>query len=801
MPFLVQVFFAVCLAILQRSLMTPPEALNRDAAVDSNVDAPTISEGTAVAALFGSVLTGRQNVSWYGGLGASAISQEGVITGYKYSLTAQLSICLGPIEDIREVRFDDNVVPADKYTRTDTTDYWDYTINAPSLLGGDQQEGGIVGTMRVYKGTLTQTGDTEIATLVSAPLPGYRRVAYAVLRNMYMGTSRRLKTASFLVERLPNTLGLASNKHIIGSHRDSNIICVLHELLTNQVWGARIDPSLIDTTSWQAAGNTAYDEGLGVSLQLTTPQEVDAAVQNLLRYVDGTIYEDLVTGKIKIRLIREADLTGAPEFTAAQLSQVSITRVGSSDIRNTVKVTFTDSRRNYETGGVMARNSAATRALGGAVDMESVDLPGFTGPDPAMRMAEQLLRSDGYPLSKVEIVGDRSLASLEEGQPFKLVWTRPTINAYYRVVKVNTRPLDEGGVAVSAIEDSFSAGANTFTPPPSSGWETTATSPRPVSQSLLIETPYHLRRNDNRSLIYGAVAPNSQHTGFRALVNSDTSDTTLYDWMVRGVLTTSMAQYSGATLSTLTLAMTLPADVVTPSAAEYDAGEALLLIEDELLAYASVTRNGDGTVTFGTVARGVLDTVPRPHATGSSVYVLKTARVRANLDAITDAVQQVAAQTFTLTASQPIAQASVKRRETASRAERPAPPALPTVAGTAWGAGPHAYGPTVAWAPRTKLATQVLLQTETGETAEAGTTYRLRVYASDGTTLLETIDTSSTSAVPTSWGSLVLKLSSVLAGLESYQAHSIPVTIAAPLLLTEGSDNLATEANDHITLE
>ena len=42
-----------------------------------------------------------------------------------------------------------------------------------------------------------------------------------------------------------------------------------------------------------------------------------------------------------------------------------------------------------------------------------------------------------------------------------------------------------------------------------------------------------------------------------------------------------MAQYSGATLSTLTLAMTLPADVVTPSAAEYDAGEALLLIEDD----------------------------------------------------------------------------------------------------------------------------------------------------------------------------------------------------------------------------
>jgi Putative phage tail protein len=235
------------------------------------------------------------------------------------------------------------------------------------------------------------------------------------------------------------------------------------------VWGAHIGADQLEINSWRDAANTTWEEGLGFSTILIAPQDIDSLVQGWLRYIDATVYEDVATGLLKIKLVREADLSGAPAFTADQISDVKATRVSYSELRGTVKVTYTDANRNYETGGVMARNSAVTRALGGATDLEVVELPGFSQTDVAQKAAGQLLRASSYPLSKIEITGDQSLNQLNPGQPFHLTWSRPSINAYFRVTKVNIREITEGGVIVHAIEDIFAAASNTFTPPPSTG--------------------------------------------------------------------------------------------------------------------------------------------------------------------------------------------------------------------------------------------------------------------------------------------------------------------------------------------
>ena len=95
----------------------------------------------------------------------------------------------------------------------------------------------------------------------------------------------------------------------------------------------------------------------------------------------------------------------------------------------------------------------------------------------------------------------------------------------------------------------------------------------------------------------------------------------------------------------------------------------------------------------------------------------------------------------------------------------------------------------------------VVSQTATGQTAESATDYVLKVYASDGTTLLETIETSSTSAAVTSTGNLVLDLRARRGGLLSYQGQRIPFNVIGPALLTEGSDIITTEAADRLTTE
>lgn len=801
--FILQAFWATFFMVAAQAL-TPEPDRPEDAKASKlgDVDAPTISEGSSVPVVIGSVLTGRQNVSWFGGLRNEPITQQGVVTGHRYHLTAQLSICHGPIDDIREVRFDDTVIPADKFVRTTATDFWDYQINARDLLGGEDQEGGIEGRMRLYRGTLSQGFDIEMATLIGESVPAYRGICYAVLRDVYLGTSARLKGMSFLVEHCPNSLGVPSGKHIVGAHRDANAVCALYEILHDDFWGASIAADQFDTAAWLAAAEVAYAEGLGISLTLSS-QTAQDAVETVKRYLDCVVFEDLTTGLVTIKLIREADLAGAATVTRGDVASVDLTRLGWPDLKNAVKVTFTDAARNYETGGVMALNSATLSMTGGAQDIEILDAPAFTNREVAQRSAERLLRSLSYPLSKIEVRGNRRLASLNPGDPFRLQWARPAVDAYYRVTRSEQGTLRDGGVTISAVEDVFAASSGTFTPPPDSSWTPdTSVTAKPVSAATLLETPYHLRRLDTRSVIYGAAAPSAAHTGWHAVVGGIVGAET-YPWMMHAPLGAVIPQWSGPELASLTLAATAPASVVSPSVAQYDAGEALLLIDGELLAYRGVTRNANGTTTFTQVTRAVLDTVPAAHAIGARVVVLASLALRTALDLSADQEVSVGAQTMTSTDTQDPLEAAISRITTTSRAVRPYPPGALSVNGVLWGAGPHAYPATVTWEPRTRTGTQVVSQSATGIAAEAGTTYTLDVFAADGVTLVSSHPVTGTSHELADHGNFVLSLRSRRDGRDSLQSHRLAVTIGVDLshLLAEDNKHLVTEAGDTISTE
>lgn len=798
--FLINLFWSLLISTITREFFGPEqEKGDQGPAALADIDAPTIDEGTAVPVVFGSVLSSRQNVSWYGGLASEPIVKQGITVGYKYSISAQCSLCVGPVDAIREIRFDDTVVPSDKVVWTSSDHYWEADINAPDLLGGVDKEGGVVGVIRIYKGTAAQPPDVELTTLVNAELPGYRRVCYAVLYSVYLGVSTRLKSPSFLIERLPTIPGLSSTYKVIGSHRDANPVCALYELMSEPFWGAAVPADQFDLPSWLAAAATVHGEGLGVSLTLSSPADLDSTTNNLLKYVDGVVYDDPTTGLIGIRLVREGDLVDAPLLTKDHVSEVRTSRVSWSELQSTVKVTYTDPSRNYETGGVMAQNSALVQSLGGAVTLETFDASAFTTAATAQFASERLLRALSYPMSKAEIVGDRTLATLQVGQPLRLQWSRPPIDAYYRVTQVTRGDSLDGNVTVSCVEDVFAAASNTFTPPPGSGWTAEGARALPVALALLMEAPYHLRRVDARTILFGAARPNTSHTGYYASVQGGADDT-VYGWLASGVLSADLPQWDGPTLSSLALAMTLPADVGNPTTTEYDAGEALLLVGGELMAYRTVAVSG-GTVTFGTVARGVLDTVPEAHSSGERVYVLKTARVRPVLDLASDASVTVAARTITQADVQPAEEATVRSLTTSSRALRPLPPGAPRVDGVLWDNGSHVEGAVLTWEPRSRMTAAVVAQDATGYTAEAGTDYVLRVYQSGA--LLATYTTSATSHTLTETGALTITLHARRGGLESHQGQRLTLTVtpAAGHLLLESGHLLRTESGDRLVLE
>ncbi len=783
MNFLVQLAWAVFFAVASRAFASKPNQPAPERATINDVDAPLISEGATVPVFAGTVKLDGQNVSWFGGLGADAITQQGVVTGYKYRLTVQLTFGFGPIDGIKEIRFEDNVPT---YSIATTTDYFDLVINDPGLFGGDDKEGGVSGTMRVYRGTATQTRDIEVNTLVGAETPAYRRVCYAVARNFYWGTSARLKPFSLVAQRWPNQLAVPDGKHRIGAD-DCNPVAFLFEILTDTTWGAAEPTDRFDLASWRAAAVQVHAEGLGVSMRFAQGSSTEDIRKTLLKYIDGTIYEDPATGNYHLLLVRDMVGSNLPVLDKQHVTSVGLTRISWTELKNTVKVTFTDRARNYETGAVQAQNSATLASFGNVIDSEQIDLPGFHGSAPAAFVAGRSLKALSYPMAKAQIVGDRSLAAFRPGQAFRLEWERPTMSAVFRVQSINYG----GGsgnraVTLEAIEDAFSTASAIYQVPPASQWAPTDGGAQSVVNVLLEEQPYRWTQASTRSLLFAAAAPTSAHTGYRAILDGGTPVDAQF--ASRGVLTAPLVQWSGAEID-VTVGLDLPETVVTPNAVQYDAGDAVLVIDSEWLAYRTVTRNADGTVTFGQCARGAFDTVPAGHATGASVWVLASGALRLAGAFSTDALHSVAAPTQTLADAQTDTEGAVTTITTASRAARPVPPGQVAVNGLSYPAS--VTGPVVlTWATRTRLATQVVLQSAGNQGAEGSTSYHVRVYDTAGTLLHShsTATGATTYTLPgTIGGDVNIHLLSSSGSLDSLYPHIISLTVLNPIQAEDGN--------------
>ncbi len=790
MNFLVQLAWAVFFAVASRAFASKPNQPAPERATINDVDAPLISEGATVPVFAGTVKLDGQNVSWFGGLGADAITQQGVVTGYKYRLTVQLTFGFGPIDGIKEIRFEDNVAP---YTATDSTDYVDLAVNSPDLFGGDDKEGGVSGTLRVYKGTTTQTRDIEVNTLVGAETPAYRRVCYAVARNFYWGTSPRLKPFSLVAQRWPNQLAIPDGKHRIGAD-DCNPVAFLFEILTDTTWGAAEPTDRFDLASWRAAAVQVHAEGLGVSMRFAQGSSTEDIRKTLLKYIDGTIYEDPATGNYHLLLVRDMLDSNLPVLDKQHVSSVSLTRISWTELKNTVKVTFTDRARNYETGAVQAQNSATLASFGNVIDSEQIDLPGFHGSAPAAFVAGRSLKALSYPMAKAQIVGDRSLAAFRPGQAIRLVWERPNVSATFRVQSINYGGLGNRAVTIEAIEDAFSTASASFQVPPASQWEPTDGGAQSVTQVLLQEQPYRWTQASTRSLLFAAAAPTAAHTGFSAIVDGGTPVDGLF--AARSTMTTALAQWTGAEVNLTLGGLSLPESVVSPNAAQYDAGDAVLVIDDEWLAYRTLTRNPDGTVTFGQCARGAFDTVPAGHVPGATVWVLASGALRLTGAYGTDTAHTVAAPTRTLADAQTDSEGAVTTITTASRAARPAPPGQVTLNGLSYPTS--VTGPVVVgWATRTRLATQVVLQSAGNQGTDGATSYHVRAYDAAGTLLhSHTTATGATSyTLPgTLSGDVSIHLLSSNGSLDSLYPHIITVNVLAPIQAEDGTGLQAEDA-------
>lgn len=453
---------------------------------------PTASELAVIPVVWGTVLLPSVNVLWYGNTATAEIKEGNVVVGYKYFMTVQYGLCMGPIDRVIGVDWD-GLWP-NIFARIDGS-YMDrifYRHN--TLFGGDKEGGGIYTEIRSYNGWSTQLPDSDLEGKTGLSLPGYQRLAYLVMRNnpyptseddpcmyillglvdtcpcdemtlsnchgsrsAYVGTSAMLHPMSVEVRRVDvcNPLGLTSGAHDIDG--DANPANMIYEIIHDDVWGLGIpDAQGIDKDSFIRAGETLATEGFGLSMFIDSAQEAKSAIEEILRHIDGVLALSPDTGLVELRLIRgDYVADDLPLFGPNEIRSFSFSRPSLDTLSNTVRVAYLNRTDRYAACVVTVQDIAGIQSQGRAI-VQDVSYTGVSNAALAQRLAARDLKVVSYPWARISFSVDRSAWNLRQGSPFRLSWQDLGIlNMACRVSRISPGDLVKGEIAIDAIEDVF----------------------------------------------------------------------------------------------------------------------------------------------------------------------------------------------------------------------------------------------------------------------------------------------------------------------------------------------------------
>lgn len=785
-------------------LMPKPKVENARPETLDKLNFPTASEGSPVPLLLGTVRHRGPNTLWYGDFEAKAIkkkvktglfSSKKVTTGYKYYVGLDLGLGLGPGVVLSKIWFDKDEVWSGAAGPNETS----LSINKPDLWGGDEKGGGFIGTLRFYGGQLAQVVNAYVASKVDNGLPAYVGQTHIVLEHCYIGTQAMLRPMSFELSRFTNNIGLSAGHERIGD--DMNPAEMLFQIMTLDWGGLDVDPNDINLPSFVGVGETLYTEGNGMSLLISSPNSGRDAIEEVLRQIDGVMYQDPVTGKIILRLIREDyDLLTLPVLDKTNVSAVrSFARTSWDDTVNQVRVTYTNRSNKYEKGTAIVQDLANINSQG-RIRPANFSFPGVTVGDLAQQLAQREMAQMSVPLFRATLEVNREAAGLRPGDAFIWSWDEYEIaQAVMRVQKFSLGDLLDGRIVIECVQDEYALDQTIFAPPESSGWVPIPTvTADPVTSRLVKESPYFLASASGlaiaatQSVIMVAADLPAGADSFDVYTSTDGGTT--YAESEEGLVpnavgtlntaVTGAASLATGVIASIDVLLADASDLEAHTAAEVAQGAGLFLIDGELMAYEGMAVAG-GTVTLSNVWRSLLDTSPGAHAVGAKVYFLDGSNVVEDLFAATATVKvKLATRTVDETMDYTTDAASTLTLN--SRCSRPLPPAA-----IKFGAGainaPPADGSspvTITWANRNRLSQTIRKIGDASSANEAGqqTVIRWRKNGGAWTALTyapgvktATIDTGSAAADTIDW-----EFYSTRDGLDSFAKWQFTSGAAAP---------------------
>jgi len=460
-------------------------------------DTPEIKEGTKFPVIAGTCWMEAPIIGWFGdiyteSLGVRLSDTDGqYVYLNKYHYGALHIITQGFSDGVIQTKVGDLLVWPDsgdkKSLNADAAS--SAVINLPELYGGIHEhnaqvtgQGGIVGTVNFQYGLPAQTVNTYLTAQLGSYISANRGLTIAVLRRPYIGLSSQLYPWKYLVKRTDHLSSGEDQwypeKAAIRTY-EINPIHWLREIYTDTEWGLCTPTASMNDTTLRAAALVLYNEGFGICIKWESEQSLEAHVLDILRYINGVIYEDHSTGLIEIKLIRddyvvatleefdETDIVSIEGFTRGVLHKIpDVTYVKYWDMYNNLPVTIV----SHDMALILSQNETLIP--------NDVDYTGVVNDE----LAGQLAARDQQQLSSfaaaMTIKCKRTMSHLHPGDVFKLSYSPlGIVSMIVRVVTPHYGTLTDGIITFECMEDIFGMKLSLYAAPPSTSWDSVVDDP------------------------------------------------------------------------------------------------------------------------------------------------------------------------------------------------------------------------------------------------------------------------------------------------------------------------------------
>jgi hypothetical protein len=364
-------------------------------------------------------------------------------------------------------------------------------INQPNLFGGNKEEGGLAGEIHVLMGADGQTLSPWLANkLTGQPgVPGFRGITSLFFtgfqggrRGFYWTANQPyIKPISVTVSYTPVGLNPSYAAFPDGTVNPAHVI---YEAMTDPQLGMGTPTYLFDLPTWNAAAQTLWNEGMGVSLAWVNQSSIEQIVKDLQDLIDGWVFQHPRTGLWTLRLVRGGyDVNTLRTITPDDAIFSNFQRKGLGETVNEIVVTWTNPENEQEETVTVHDNG--NLAAQGSIVSDSRNYYAVRSAELAAKLAQRDIRVASAPLCACDVVLNRKFWDLVPGDVVKVTWPDYGLNELVmRVGKVDYGMPGDQAIKVNLVEDVFAIPAGSYVSPPSSGWVDPSEPPAPIPANL-----------------------------------------------------------------------------------------------------------------------------------------------------------------------------------------------------------------------------------------------------------------------------------------------------------------------------